>query len=276
MKLFTILSASLALAMVTIYLLSVPLSHGVNSLFKPGQNAQLQDIVTWDEKSLFIRGERVMIFAAEFHPYRLPVPSLWTDIFQKIKAMGFNTVSFYINWSLLEGTQGVFRAENIFSIEAFVDAAKQAGMYLLVRPGPYIAAESTGGGMPGWVQRVPGSLRTNDMSFLDATNKYENTPYPDILGPTLTSASYIANVAGTLSAAQITNGGPVILWQVENEYTNGLRFPEKPYFAYIKSQILRAGIVVPLINNDAEPDGNEAPNTGVWSVDVYVRPPESR
>ena len=64
----------------------------------PYKRAPLQDIVTWDEKSIFVRGERIMLYSGEFHPFRLPVPSLWLDVFQKLKAAGFNAVSFYVHW----------------------------------------------------------------------------------------------------------------------------------------------------------------------------------
>ena len=102
----------------------------------------------------------------------LPVPSLWIDVFQKVKALGFNCVSFYIDWALLEGKPGSYSAEGIFELEPFFDAAKEAGIYLLARPGPYINAEVSGGGFPGWLQRVNGTLRTSDEAFLKSTDKY--------------------------------------------------------------------------------------------------------
>lgn len=78
-----------------------------------------------------INGERLLILSGEFHPFRLPVPSLWLDIFQKIKAAGFNTVSFYAHWALLEGKQGDFSAEGVFDFNPFFDAAMKAGIYLI-------------------------------------------------------------------------------------------------------------------------------------------------
>ena len=63
--------------------------------------------------------------------HRLPVPSLWLDVFQKIKAMGFNCVSFYVHWALLEGKQGDFTAEGVFAFEPFFQAATDAGIYLI-------------------------------------------------------------------------------------------------------------------------------------------------
>lgn len=63
--------------------------------------------------------------------HRLPVPSLWLDVFQKIKALGYNGVSFYVDWALVEGKQGDFTAEGIFAFEPFFEAAQQAGIYLI-------------------------------------------------------------------------------------------------------------------------------------------------
>ena len=82
-----------------------------------------------------------MFYSGEFHPFRLPVPGLWLDVFQKIKALGYNGVSFYVDWALVEGKQGDFSAEGIFGFDPFFEAAQTAGIYLLARPGPYINAE---------------------------------------------------------------------------------------------------------------------------------------
>jgi hypothetical protein len=235
----------------------------------------LQDIVTWDEHSLLIRGERVMLFSGEFHPvsthqvpraqetsthnltnnlqqFRLPVPALWLDVFQKIKALGYNTVSFYTHWALLEGKPGNFTAEGVFGFEKFFDAAAEAGIYLIARPGPYINAEVSGGGFPGWLQRVPGTLRTSDQSYIDATE------------------NYMAQMGGIIAKAQITNGGPVILVQPENEYTSFTEDeePDQDYFIYVEEQLRRAGIVVPLINNEASARGYVTPDTKA-DIDIY-------
>ncbi|KAH8666832.1 beta-galactosidase [Xylariales sp. PMI_506] len=219
---------------------------------KPYKRAALQDIVTWDEYSLFVNGDRIVFFSGEFHPFRLPVPDLWLDVFQKIRSLGFTGVSFYIDWNLLEGKPGTFSAEGVFDLEPFFEAASKAGIYLLARPGPYINAEASGGGFPGWLQRVPAILRTNDTAYLEATELY------------------VSSIGAILAKAQITNGGPIILLQPENEYTvfqDGEVFnPE--YMEYVEEQYRNAGIVVPFINNDASPDGHDAPGTPA-PVDIY-------
>ena len=64
-------------------------------------------------------------------PFRLPVPGLWLDVFQKIKALGYSGTSFYVDWALVEGKPGDFSAEGVFALEPFFEAASEAGIYLL-------------------------------------------------------------------------------------------------------------------------------------------------
>lgn len=201
-----------------------------------GQHA----LVTWDDHSLFVRGERIVFYSGEFHPFRLPVPGLWLDVFHKIKALGYTGASFYVDWRLLEGSQGHFAADGVFAWEPFFAAAAEAGLYLLARPGPYINAEVAGGGFPGWLQRLPAILRTNETGYVDATR------------------NYVVNIGKLIADAQITNGGPVIALQAENEYTYGASWVTWPDVNYIQAvnQLYRdAGIVVPFINNEASPIG---------------------
>jgi hypothetical protein len=85
----------------------------------------------------------------------------------------------------------------------------------------------------------------------------------------------MAHVCAIIAKGQITNGGPVILFQPENEYSGavGVEFPDGNYFQHVIDQARRAGIVVPIINNDANPGGHNAPGTGVGEVDIYVFAP---
>lgn len=241
------------------------LSHNPSAMNTTGD--LLQDIVTWDEYSVLVRGERVLFYSGEFHPFRLPSPGLWLDVFQKIKAVGFSGVSFYVNWALLEGSPGHISMDGVFALQEFFDAATEAGIYLLARPGPYINSEVSGGGYPGWTTRLKGPIRTNATDWLDATQNYIQT-----VGP------IIAN-------AQITNGGPVILVQPENEYTlcaSGLADAaatgdpsglsaclDHYYMADVEAQWRETGIVVPYIFNDATALGNFAPGSGIGEVDIY-------
>lgn len=80
------------------------------------------------------------------------------------------------------------------------------------------------------------------------------------------------HICSIIAKAQITNGGPVVLFQPENEYSAavGVTFPDQPYLKYVNDQARNAGIVVPLINNDAWQGSTGAPGTGIGAVDIYV------
>lgn len=229
----------LVAVLASVYCCAEGLATGVQgnqlTVVDPGKREALQDLVTWDAHSLFVRGERIVFYSGEFHPFRLPVPGLWRDILQKIKALGYTGVSFYVDWKLHESSPGEFSADGVFAWEPLFEAATEVGLYLLARPGPYINAEVAGGGFPGFLQREQGILRANG-SFVDATK------------------NYISNIGKIITDAQITNGGPVIAFQAENEYTFGASWVEWPDVEFIDStnQLFRdAGIVVPFINNEA-------------------------
>jgi beta-galactosidase GanA len=81
----------------------------------------------------------VHIFGGEFHPFRLAVPSLYKDVFQKIKAAGFNAVSFYTYWALHEPKRGAgVNLEGVMDLRPFIETAQEAGLWLIARPGPYM------------------------------------------------------------------------------------------------------------------------------------------
>ncbi|KAF5351319.1 hypothetical protein D9758_008015 [Tetrapyrgos nigripes] len=195
----------------------------------------LTDEVTWDSHSLFIRGQRTFILSAEIHPWRLPGnPDLWADLFQKVKSNGFNTVSFYVNWALhypepsTNDGQGDFQEGTYRDIQQFIDEAKNA--VTVKRPGPYINGETTGGGFPGWVGNIAGDLRTNNPNYTQAW-----TPYLNI-------------ISKIIAKNQITQGGPIILVQAENEFSAGST--KSPYMQMVIDTYRANGIVVPIFHND--------------------------
>lgn len=133
------LLAALTTGLLSLAPLTTAISGRSSKLVPLAHRELLQDVVTFDNYSLFINGERTLIYSGEFHPFRLPVPSLWADVFQKIKALGLNTVSFYLHWGSLEGKRGDFNDPGALAIEPFLQAAQDAGIYLIARPGPYIS-----------------------------------------------------------------------------------------------------------------------------------------
>ncbi|KAJ6509031.1 glycoside hydrolase family 35 protein [Mycena sanguinolenta] len=229
-----------------------------NALLSRRNSTGLTDAVTWDPSSLSIQGQRVFILSAEFHPWRLPGNTdIWADVMQKIKANGFNTVSFYVNWALhfptpdTNGGNGDFEAGTYRDIQGFIQAAKDAGLWMIARPGPYINGETTGGGFPGWVGNIAGSLRTNNSAYTEAWMPY------------LTAISKI------IAKNQITNGGPIILVQAENEFSAGTL--QNPYMQAVIDTYRANGVVVPITHNDqhAGLNGNFSPDLPGVHVDIY-------
>lgn len=136
------------------------------------------------------------------------------------------------------------------------DVASQAGLYLIARPGPYINAETTAGGIPGWVLREKGVIPSDDPEYLNAT------------------ANYISILGRIIDRGQITNGGPVIMVQPENKYSTWLGVTDFPtemnrnYMVYVEEQLLDEGLTVPSIVNDNLVMGYFAPGSGKGAVDI--------
>jgi hypothetical protein len=183
----------------------------------------------------------------------LPVHDLYDDVFQKVKAAGFSAVSFYTFWGLHEPKRGAgidfsgFRA-----VEPFIQAAQRAGLYLIARPGPYINAETTAGGFPGWGVRDPSIWRTRNASYTEAWQDYISFVSFLLISDILSMAVH-RGIGELIAKYQITNGGPIILVQSENEYT-GWQAPYHEDLVYEKDLIdaFRAvNVTVPLTHNDA-------------------------
>ncbi|KAH8093824.1 glycoside hydrolase family 35 protein [Cristinia sonorae] len=219
----------------------------------------LTDAVTWDSYSLSIHGQRTFILSAEVHPWRMPNPELWADILQKVRANGFNTVSIYVNWALHYPTPDTNRGKGDWQegtyrdIQRFIDEVQKAGLWLIARPGPYINGETTGGGFPGWVGNVNGSVRTDNPA-------YKETWVP-----------YMTEITKIIARNQITRGGPIIMVQAENEFSAG--GSRSGYMQDIIDLYHELGIVVPTMHNDqhaGRAEGNYSPDLpGTGRVNIY-------
>ncbi|KAJ5709905.1 CAZyme family GH35 [Penicillium malachiteum] len=222
MRLFTLLSLLL-------WSISGQLVHATSDNFTTE--------VTWDQYSLSVKGERVYIFSGEFHYMRLPVPEMWLDVFQKLRASGFNALSIYFFWSYHSASEGVFDFENgAHDIQRVFDYAKEAGLYIIARPGPYINGETSAGGFALWASNGQmGESRTNEASYYDRW-------YP-----------WIEQVGAIIAKNQITNGGPVILHQHENELQEPVHEADNYlvlYMEQITAAFDAAGVVIPSTSNE--------------------------
>ncbi|CAI6088795.1 unnamed protein product [Clonostachys chloroleuca] len=223
-------------------------------------NNGLTDAVEWDEYSLTVNRSRLFVLGGEFHYQRLPVPELWPDIFQKFKANGFNALGLYFFWSYHSAEEGIYDFETSGkNLQKLFDAAKEAGLYVIARPGPYINAETNAGGYALWGSdgRI-GQIRTNDERYRDAW------------------APYIKKLIPILAANQITEGGPVILVQVENELRQTVHEPDHTLVQYmikLEEAFRDAGVVVPLTHNEKSMSrqswSSDFQNVG-GAVDVYA------
>ncbi|KAF1349863.1 glycoside hydrolase superfamily [Delphinella strobiligena] len=201
--------------------------------------------VTW---SLLINGERVFIFSGEFHYARMPVPELWLDIFQKYKANGLNAVSIYFFWSYHSASKGIFGFETSGkNVQRVLDYAKEAGLYVIARPGPYCNAETNAGGLALWTtDGSGGDYRTNDETYHQAW------------------LPWIQEIGAIIARNQITEGGPVILYQIENELQETTHSADNAlvlYMEQIKQASRDAGIVVPFTSNE------KGQRSESWSTD---------
>jgi beta-galactosidase GanA len=202
--------------------------------------------VTWDHYSLMIDGSRVFIYSGEVHPFRLPSPSLWPDVLEKMKAAGFNTVTSYFDWGYASPAPGVYDFSGVRNVDEFLNDAAKAGLYVIARPGPYINAEHDGGGFPGWLARMSGTPRTSDPAYLHY------------------ALQWLHEIDQIIARHQLTNGtGTVIATQVENEIYDSRTADGQNYMAALEKQMRSDGITVPLTGND-----NSSFVTGTGAVDL--------
>ncbi len=187
--------------------------------------------VSYDHYSVIIGGRRVLLWAGEFDYYRLPSPSLWIDRLQEMKAAGFNAVSIYFDWDYHSAAPGVYDFGGVRDVNRLLNDAQRVGLYVIARPGPYINAETDAGGLAGWLASEPPGSRTNDPQYLAAADQW------------------LSEIDPIIAAHQITRGGDVILYQIENEY--GYTTPTgEAYFENLEAQARQYGINVPTYTNN--------------------------
>ena len=231
------------------------------------------DRIRYDSRCLQIEGKDVFLFSGTFHYFRTPEP-LWRDRMEKIKAAGFNCVETYVPWNWHEREMPTsvndFSKVDLSELEHFLTLAEEQGLYVIVRPGPYICSEWSGGGFPQWImQKRPAKtkhevwLQSDDPVFM-AWNEH-----------------WYKAVARVTEPHQIyhrqPNTGGVVLWQLENEFNRVKWIPSKCKRAYLEELARisrRCGIEVPFITcwTDQARNVKEGPLNGVLDmVNSYPR-----
>ena len=185
-------------------------------------------------------GKAIQIHSGEMHYSRVPAP-YWHHRLKMMKAMGLNAVATYVFWNNHEVAPGKWDwTTGSRNIRAFLKAASDEGMMVILRPGPYACGEWEFGGYPWWLQKVKGmEIRTYNQPFLDSCRVY------------------IKELAAQVADYQITKGGPIVMVQAENEF--GSYVEQRPdvslemhrkYSGAIKDMLIEAGFNIPMFTSD--------------------------
>ncbi|WP_076444013.1 glycoside hydrolase family 35 protein [Chryseobacterium sp. RU37D] len=189
--------------------------------------------------SFLLHGKPFTIHSGEMHYPRVP-KEYWKHRLQMMKAMGLNTVTTYVFWNYHEESPGQWNFSGEKDLKKFIKTAQEVGLYVIIRPGPYVCAEWEFGGYPWWLQKNRNlEIRTDNKAFLDECEKY------------------IIQLTKQIVPLQIDRGGPVIMVQAENEFGSYVEQRKeislqahRRYSHKIKDMLLKHGITVPLFTSD--------------------------
>lgn len=171
------------------------------------------------KNTFLLNGQPFVVKAAELHYPRIPKP-YWEHRIQMCKALGMNTICLYVFWNAHEPQPGQFDFSGQNDLAAFCRLCQEHGMYVILRPGPYVCAEWEMGGLPWWLlKKKDVRLREEDPYFLERVNLFEEA------------------VAGQVAGLTVQNGGPIIMVQVENEY--GSYGESKSYVSKVRDIVRR-------------------------------------
>ena len=197
------------------------------------------------ERDFLLDGEPFRVLSGALHYFRVH-PGHWADRIRKARQMGLNTIETYVAWNAHAPRPDEFRLDGGLDLGRFLDLVAAEGMFAIVRPGPYICAELTNGGLPGWL-RAAGvtAVRSSDPAFIAAVG------------------GYLEQLAPVVVPRQIDQGGPIIMMQVENEY--GAYGRDRAYLSELAGRIRETGVTVPL-NTVDQPVGDMLANGALPGV----------
>ena len=224
------------LVLFTVILFSSAQAQTTAHKFEAGKNTFLLD------------GKPFVVKAAELHYTRIP-QAYWSHRIEMCKALGMNTICIYIFWNIHEQEEGKFDFAGQNDIAAFCKLAQQHGMYVIVRPGPYVCAEWEMGGLPWWLLKKKNvALRTLDPYYMERVG------------------IFMKEVGKQLAPLQVDKGGNIIMVQVENEY--GSYGTDKPYVSAVRDLVRESGFTdVPLFQCDWSSNfTNNALDDLIWTV----------
>lgn len=173
-------------------------------------------------KDFYKDGKPTKIISGAVHYFR-NMPDTWVDIFKKMKAMGLNCVETYCAWNMHEKQPGEYDFTGNLDIAEFIRTAQKEGLMAIVRPGPYICAEWEFGGLPWWIQCDDEmEIRCSNKAYIEKFDRYLDRLFEEIK-PLL-----------------CTNGGNIIMMQLENEY--GYYGDDREYLTYLRDGYIKPNI----------------------------------
>ncbi|MBV8251680.1 MAG: beta-galactosidase [Chitinophaga sp.] len=198
-----------------------------------GQQVQAQSKHTFqlDKTEFLLDGKPFQIISGEMHPARIP-HEYWRHRIQMAKAMGCNTIAAYVFWNYHEQEKGKFDFTTTnHNIAEFIKIAQSEGMWVMLRPGPYVCAEWEFGGLPPYLLQTPDiKVRCMDPRYIENVKRYVDA------------------LAAEVKPLLVTNGGPVVMVQIENEY--GSYGNDKDYLYALRDMWVKNGINVPFYTAD--------------------------
>lgn len=199
-------------------------------------------------EDFLIDDQPVKLISGAVHYFRI-VPTHWKRTLMNLQAMGCNCVETYIPWNLHEPRNGEFNFSGLADIESFLDIAQDLGLYIILRPSPYICAEWDFGGLPAWLlQDSSMRIRSQYAPYIEAVKDYYNVLIPKLV------------------PYQYTRGGNVLMMQIENEY--GSYGEDKNYLKILRNTLRELEVDVPLFTSDGGWD--EVLNAGTLpDTDVF-------
>ncbi|XP_010483173.1 PREDICTED: beta-galactosidase 4 [Camelina sativa] len=190
--------------------------------------------VSYDRKAVIINGQRRILLSGSIH-YPRSTPEMWPGLIQKAKEGGLDVIETYVFWNGHEPSPGQYYFGDRYDLVKFIKLAHQAGLYVNLRIGPYVCAEWNFGGFPVWLKFVPGmAFRTDNEPFKAAMKKFTE------------------KIVWLMKAEKLfqTQGGPIILAQIENEYGPvewEIGAPGKAYTKWVAQMALGLSTGVPWI-----------------------------
>lgn len=193
--------------------------------------AQQKHTFALDKSAFLLDGKPFQMISGEMHPARIP-QEYWRHRIKMTKAMGCNTIAAYVFWNYHEQAKGQFDfSTGNHNIAEFIRIAQEEGMWVILRPGPYVCAEWEFGGLPPYLLQTPDiKVRCMDPRYMEAVTRY------------------VTHLAAEVKPMLVTNGGPVVMMQIENEY--GSYGNDKNYLHALKDLWVKNGIDIPFYTAD--------------------------